>query len=417
MRSAKPGRGIFARSPVRQLVSDVAFKADLGRGRDLSLDVLRGLAILLAMGHHINQVDAGPIANLLFAPGVRIGWAGVDLFFVLSGFLIGGLILKEANLTGGFNYKRFLLRRILRLWPTLYTFLFAMLVMGFPARDFFWQISLHVQGYVPIKSATHLWSLAVEEQFYLLLALGFPLLSRGFGWRRTLPWVLVALIIVCPILRALGPGAGYSSSDIYKLTHFRIDTLAAGVLLAFIASERRDLFERLLAMRLLWIAVAISGAAFLWMARFESPLGDVASYSVSWIASAAALLLLYRMSFAGIWLWPALAFGFLGQISYPLYLWHVGVMKMGRQYLPQVIGHDQVLLETILIYVGAIAIAFTVTVLIERPVMLLRDKFFPAPRKSAASGSARTAASDTAAADALFTQVALQSPDRSERQS
>lgn len=414
MASAKPGRRILDRLPGGQLVSDVAFKADLGRGRDLSLDVVRGLAILLAMGHHINNVDAGPIANLLFAPGLRIGWAGVDLFFVLSGFLIGGLILKEANLTGGFNYKRFLLRRILRLWPTLYTFLFAMLIMGFPARDFFWQISLHVQGYVPIKSATHLWSLAVEEQFYLLLALGFPLLSLGLGWRRTLPWVLVALIVVCPILRALGPGAGYSSADIYKLTHFRIDTLAAGVLLAFIASERRDLFERLLGMRLLWIAVAISGAAFLWLARIESPMGDVASYSVSWIASAAALLLLYRRSFAGIWLWPALALGFLGQISYPLYLWHVGVMKMGRQYLPKIIGDDAPLLETVLIYAGAIAIAFMVTVLIERPVMLLRDKVFPAPRKAAAPGPAGMAGQETAGSAAVVAQAAV--PTESRRQ-
>ena len=407
MRSTKPGRGIFDRPPVGQLVSDVAFKADLGRGRDLSLDVVRGLAILLAMGHHINQVDAGPIANLLFAPGVRIGWAGVDLFFVLSGFLIGGLILREANLTGGFDYKRFLLRRILRLWPTLYTFLFAMLVMGFPARDFFWQISLHVQGYVPIKSATHLWSLAVEEQFYLLLALGFPLLSRGFGWRRTLPWALVALIVICPILRALGPGAGYSSADIYKLTHFRIDTLAAGVLLAFIASERRDLFERLLGMRLLWIAIAISGAAFLWVVKIEGPLGEAASYSVSWMASAATLLLLYRVSFTGISLWPALALGFLGQISYPLYLWHVGVMKMGRQYLPKIIGDGQILLETVLIYVGAIAIAFTVTVLVERPVMLLRDRLFPTPRKTAVAGSAGMAANETIAAAPVVCPVAL----------
>ena len=389
MPSARSGLDRFDGPSVRQLVSDVAFKADLGRGRDLSLDVVRGLAILLAMGYHINQVDAGPVANLLLAPGAQIGWMGVDLFFVLSGFLIGGLILREANLTGGFNYKRFLLRRILRLWPTLYTFLFAMLLLGVPARDFFWQISLHVQGYVPIKSATHLWSLAVEEQFYLLLALGFPLLSRGWGWRRTLPWVLVAVMIICPILRAIAPAAGYSFEQIYTLTHFRMDTLAAGVLLAFTASERPDVFERLLRMRLLWIAVAISGAVFLWNLRGDSRLGqvlggvlgEVAGFSVSWIISVATLLLLYKSTFAGAWRWPALAVGFLGQVSYPLYLWHVGVAKMGERYLPKLIG-NHILLRTVLIYAAAIAVAFTVTVLIERPIMRLRDRLLPAPRKT-----------------------------------
>lgn len=382
MASAPSKRGPFNRSRIGAFVSDVAFKADLGRGRELSLDVVRGLAILLAMGYHINQVDAGPIANILLAPGVRIGWTGVDLFFVLSGFLIGGLILREANFTGGFNYKRFLLRRILRLWPTLYTFLFAMLLMGFPARDFFWQISLHVQGYVPIKSATHLWSLAVEEQFYLLLALGFPLMSRGFGWRRTLPWVLVALIVICPILRALAPAAGYDHDDIYILTHFRIDMLAAGVLLAFIASERPDLFDRLLRMRLLWIALLAAGMTVLWAMRVNSPFGEIAGFSISWIASASALLLLCKAKFHGIWRVPALALGFLGQISYPLYLWHVGVMKVGKQYLPRLIGNDQVILQTMLIYAGAIAVAFTVTILVERPIMRLRDRLYPAPRKA-----------------------------------
>lgn len=369
--------------PVRRFASVVALKADLSRDRTLGLDVVRGLAILLAMGYHINHVDAGPFANVLLAPGVRIGWVGVDLFFVLSGFLIGGLILKEANLTGGFDYKRFLLRRILRLWPTLYTFLLAMLLLGFPARDFFWQISLHVQGYVAIRSATHLWSLAVEEQFYLLLALGFPLLSRAFGWRRALPWVLVALIVLCPILRALAPAAGYDHTQIYILTHFRIDTLAAGVLLAFVASERAELFERILCRRGALIVITVLGAAFLWNVRVDSRLGEVAGFSVSWIASAAALLLLCRASFAGILLWPALVVGFLGQISYPLYLWHVGVMKFGREHLPQIIGEGRILLETILIYAGAVSIAFTVTALVERPIMRFRDKVIPAPRNVA----------------------------------
>jgi peptidoglycan/LPS O-acetylase OafA/YrhL len=371
----------FDRLPVRRILAEAANKGNLAQGRELGLDVVRGLAILLAMGYHLNQVDAGPVANVLLRPGAKIGWAGVDLFFVLSGFLIGGMVLKEANLSGGFNYKRFLMRRILRLWPTLYTFLVAMVLFGFPPRDFFWQISLHIQGYVPTKSATHLWSLAVEEQFYLLLALGFSILSRTCGWRRTLPWILGSLIILCPILRAIAPSLGYSHWDIYVLTHFRIDTLAAGVLLAFAASQRPELFERLLRGRVIWAAVVMCGVVFLWGVPKGSPLGEIAGYSVSWVSSAATILVLYRAPVPAFLCWPCRLVAFLGQISYPMYLWHVAVFKLARIYLPRLIGEGREGLQTALIYLAVIAVAFAVTVLIERPVMRLRDKILPAPRK------------------------------------
>lgn len=379
---AETGAGVTERS-LPELLSDAAPPRRLAQGREISLDVVRGLAILLAMGFHINRIDAGPVANVILAPGARIGWAGVDLFFVLSGFLIGGLILKEANVTGRFNYKRFLVRRILRLWPTLYTFLLAMLLFGFPARDFFWQIALHIQGYVPTKSATHLWSLAVEEQFYLLLALGFPLLANTFGWRRTLPWVLVGVMAICPILRAVGPWLGFSHRDIYELTHFRIDTLASGVFLAFVALQWPELFQRLLRERVLWAVVAAVGVLFLWYTRQDGPLGEVAGYSVSWVASAAALLLVYKSPLVESGRWPFAALAFLGQVSYPLYLWHVAVLKLGQTYLPRVIGEGHGLLLTLLIYAGAIFVAYLVTKLVERPVMRLRDVIVPPPRKVA----------------------------------
>lgn len=354
---------------------------DLGHCRELGLDLVRGFAILLAMGYHINAVDAGPIMNVLLQPGLRIGWAGVDLFFVLSGFLIGGMILREANLTGRLNYKRFLLRRILRLWPTLYTFLLAMLLFGFPARDFFWQISLHIQGYAPTKSATHLWSLAVEEQFYLILGLGFPLLAYAFGWKKTLPWILIGLLFVCPALRALAPAAGFSHWQIYVLTHFRIDALACGVLLSFFASELPAQFDRLLRKRMLWAGLTALGVLFLWNVEKSTVLGEVAGFSISWMTSAAALLLLFKSRVPLVLRWPSLSIAFLGQISYPLYLWHVAVLKLGDTYLPLVIGEGHGTLRTLLIYAAAIAVAFIVTMLIERPIMRIRDKILPQPRK------------------------------------
>ncbi|WP_375142881.1 acyltransferase family protein [Aquincola tertiaricarbonis] len=76
--------------------------------REQDLDVVRGVAILLAMGWHFNTVSSQWSAfDVVLAPGRIIGWAGVDLFFVLSGFLVGRLILREVESTGAFNYKRF----------------------------------------------------------------------------------------------------------------------------------------------------------------------------------------------------------------------------------------------------------------------------------------------------------------------
>src|SRR5580658_8107142 len=107
-------------SPAADIHQGVATKT----GRVLSLDVLRGVAILLVIGRHhfINPRDAG----LLFVPAAvwhRYGWTGVDLFFVLSGFLVGGLLLKETLERGELHVPRFLVRREFKIWPSYYVFL------------------------------------------------------------------------------------------------------------------------------------------------------------------------------------------------------------------------------------------------------------------------------------------------------
>ena len=138
--------------------------------RRLDLDVVRGLAIVLALGWHFSPSPSGNVVvDALQWPGHRFGWAGVDLFFVLSGFLMGQLVLRERARTGRFDGRRFTARRALRLWPVLYVFLAVQAVLGAdPAGSYLWQNALHVQNYAG-TSLTHLWSLAVEEHFYLLL--------------------------------------------------------------------------------------------------------------------------------------------------------------------------------------------------------------------------------------------------------
>src|SRR5450631_242134 len=86
--------------------------------RTRELDFVRGIAILMVMSFHFEQAPQNhPILRALQMPGKMIGQTGVDVFFVLSGFLVGGLLLKEYKLTGSLQMKRFLLRRCLKIWP------------------------------------------------------------------------------------------------------------------------------------------------------------------------------------------------------------------------------------------------------------------------------------------------------------
>src|SRR5437867_1416823 len=150
--------------------------------RNQSLDVLRCVAILLVLGRHL---DYYPLWS-------KIGWIGVDLFFVLSGFLVSGLLFHEFKEHGRINFRRFILRRGLKIWPAFYTYILITAVLvafiqyhragAFPWRQFV-TTSLFLRFYFPSDSRffDHIWSLAVEEHFYLILplALFILLVSRN----------------------------------------------------------------------------------------------------------------------------------------------------------------------------------------------------------------------------------------------
>src|SRR3954452_10270580 len=205
--------------------------APAGGARRLDLDVVRGIAILLAMGWHFSRYDSGnAVVDALQWPGATFGWAGVDLFFVLSGFLVGRLVLREHQRTGRFDSWRFSLRRAMKLWPVLYVFLVVYAVAGSePWQSYFWQNALHVQNYVG-TSLTHLWSLAVEEHFYLALAVLFPLLARRRVNPRVLVGILLGVLVAALLCRCGGVLLGESEVRLQWRTWFRMDALAAGVL-------------------------------------------------------------------------------------------------------------------------------------------------------------------------------------------
>lgn len=217
--------------------------------RILQLDGLRGLAVVLVVLYHYFFLDLTPLQGR-FLPYIqvpfRMGWCGVDLFFVLSGFLIGGILLDAK---GSHRYfQTFYLRRFHRIFPVYYLWIGVYFLIAFTSLRYLlgplkfgagkWSIVptyvFFVQNLVkkqlsPFSAAwlSPLWSLAVEEQFYLVM----PLLVRFFS-KRWLLAVLLTTIACAPVARMIVFHWSAQHTAQYVATPCRADALAMGVLLA-----------------------------------------------------------------------------------------------------------------------------------------------------------------------------------------
>ena len=222
-----------------------AFSARVTRSHIPVLDGLRGIAVLCVMVLHFTLVNAATSAERLFFDVTRVGWVGVDLFFVLSGFLITGILYDAKG--GAHFFRNFYMRRVLRIFPLYYAFLaFVLLVLpavrpasAVPAETQFWlwtylsNVLFARVGWEGMPGhTTHLWSLAIEEQFYLL----WPLVVF-FASRRRLVQICVGAIVFAELTRI---GLHYTAPDGvagYALMPARIDALAIGALVAVLARE------------------------------------------------------------------------------------------------------------------------------------------------------------------------------------
>ena len=362
--------------------------------RRLDLDVVRGVAIVLALGWHFARKPSGnPVIDALQWPGHVMGWAGVDLFFVLSGFLMGQLVLRERSRTGSFDGRRFTARRLLRLWPVLYVFLAVHAVLGTePAGSYLWQNALHVQNYTG-TSLAHLWSLAVEEHFYLLLAVLFPLFVRRRGSVRLLVSVLVAVLLGSLTLRGIGIAAGAGEVQLQWRTHFRMDALAAGVLLAVARVHAPATFERMVRWRWLWAVATAAGGWFLVTVGKLGALGSTLGYTVAYLTGAAFLLLLHGAAWVPRAGWLTRPVAALGRYSYGIYIWHVFAAELALEWLPGMDYGSSGPVAQLVKFGAAIVTGVLATLLVERPVLRLRDRLVPAaarPRPGTTAESAET---------------------------
>jgi peptidoglycan/LPS O-acetylase OafA/YrhL len=347
--------------------------------RRLDLDVVRGIAIILALGWHFSRGTTGnPVLDALQWPGHVFGWAGVDLFFVLSGFLMGQLVLRERARSGSFDGRRFTARRLLRLWPMLYVFLAVHAVLGTePLASYLWQGALHVQNYAG-TSLAHLWSLAVEEHFYLLLAVLFPIFTRRRGSLRLLVGVLLGVLVMSLALRGIGAATGVSAVRLQWQTHFRMDSLAAGVLLAVLRVHAPATFDRLLRRRWVWAAVTAAGVWFLATVGKQGVLGSTLGYTVAYLTGVAFLLLLHGAAWVPRAGWISRPVAALGRYSYGVYIWHVLAAQLALACLPGLDYHSTNPLAQLVKYGAAIGAGVLATVIVERPALRLRDRLLPA---------------------------------------
>lgn len=314
------------------------------------LDGVRALAILAVFMHH--------------ALHIKLMWMGVDLFFVLSGFLITGVLLgaRHRSLQGFFAH--FYSRRARRiLAPYLIWLLVASFLFGVAWMKHWYLYILLTNLLLPLNiprpiAFDPLWSLAVEEQFYL----GWPFAVYFLGERR-LRWLAIALVVLAPMLR----GAFHFAHHwpIYTLTPFRMDLLAAGALLWIERERDRERFER----AGIWLGpiLAILGLAGLGLlARYHfatdanTRTGNVLIYECSLFICAGFMLYALSGRLVG-WL-RIRPLRYIGQISYSMYLVHLGVLVLMPSSLPRAAAVPLALAVTI----GYAALSWR---LMERPLL------------------------------------------------
>ena len=255
------------------------------------LDGVRGCAILLVLATHLaSGTTAASGVDDVVLRALRAGWMGVDLFFVLSGFLITGILLDSRR--DPHYFRVFFARRALRILPLYWLYLLLLLAAAWrlPAelhRDtllaglpwhatYLTNVIVAIRGWDGFQTG-HLWSLSVEEQFYL----AWPTLVLVAGARR-LRGATVRLMLWLPAVRAAAVAAGVLTLTTHLLTPFRADSFGAGALLAILIrdEERERLLPRLRLAGTVAIGLLLAIALHDRGLRYSSPLVRTSGYTL-----------------------------------------------------------------------------------------------------------------------------------------
>lgn len=351
-----------------------------------SLDILRGIAILLVFLSH----------TLTLFP-FEFGWVGVDLFFVLSGFLITNILIETRHHTHYF--RNFYIRRALRIFPLYYLFLlfyfyitpnffsnkyYNSYVFSKENQVWFWT---HIQNWLVIikgmnktRMVAHFWSLAVEEQFYLVWPLIIPPLMR---FRK--PIAIIGGLIVLAILTRtiIWVKDGYALENYYCNTISRFDSILCGCLIAIYQKQGKKLSLPSL------VAVLVACTAYIFISVYlgrnlylTNPYFATVGYTVIALFFAMVIYIFINYKSTSTYFVKKLSLlSYIGKISYGMYIFHLPIHLLLGSYL------NNYLLKFIPNHITTMLLASLTSLLLtillstisyfyfEKPIMVLKKHF------------------------------------------
>ncbi len=348
-----------------------------------ALDGIRALAVFVVILYHSGAVTGVP------------GDLGVSAFFVLSGFLITWLLIKELERTGTISLHDFYTRRTLRIFPAYYAFVILSLAADALLHHFWsWGVITAAFTYTvnyynaflghPTTSVAHAWSLAVEEQFYVIWPiLLLTLWKKGRGHAtKVLGLIVLGVLAWRSILYA---GFHVQSSWVYDAFDARCDALGIGCLMALLGSKSSYQSFEAAVSRYAWLPVVT--LVLVWLSRIAP--SSIYHYTLGMTIEATLLAVfliqMLRLSESPLWSWlnhPVTRW--LGAISYPCYLWHGWGLDIGAHLTK----HGPIWLQFIAGYAVTIGLASGSFYVIEKPFLALKKRSArPSDERSVVSGS------------------------------
>jgi peptidoglycan/LPS O-acetylase OafA/YrhL len=316
-----------------------------------ALDGLRAVAILIVMSHHFERL------------AVPTGWIGVDVFFVLSGYLITSILLQEDRQTGHIALGRFYIRRALRLTPPFAILIAFELLRSLISADGN-QIrlatlvsALYIQNwnvvfdFAPVDVLGHTWSLAVEEQFYWIWPLLLPLVAR----RRPLLWL----------------GVGIAAMVLLRVAMWRYGFALNGPVRFFMGERPVGLLVGCALAFMPWLSFG-AGAGIVSLVGLVVLAISSVDVAAPWLASLGSSVLIMQRPGLITELLAAQPLRYIGRISYGLYLYHFPIFYLGE-------WSTKISLPFHLYAIGLVALSFAAAALsyefVEKPILRLKGRF------------------------------------------